>query len=220
MKTATLSLLLALALLPVGTALGHNQPVIRVEPSIVAAGGTLTVTGKDMSADTEFAITLERVGRSVPLGKATTVAQDGGEAGFTASFTVPAGTAPGSYTVRAQTQSGKISATADLTVTAAMPMPVPSAAPMAALTPMPSAMPGTAAAMMPSMAEAPVAAIPSAMPAAVPSMMPSTMRGDEASAEEHQLAVRRPEAELFGVIVVAVGLAAAGTLLVRSGVHE
>jgi len=222
-KTVALTLL-ALALLPVGIALGHSSPAIRVDPSVVVAGGTLTVIGKDMSDDTEFAITLERVGRSIPLGKVTTVAQDAGEAGFTASFTVPATTPPGSYTVRAQTQSGKISVTADLTVTAARPMPSPSVAPMAAITPMPSAVPG-AAPVMPSTVEAPVAAMPSAMPvAAVPSgtpaAMPAAMGGDEASAEEHKLPVQRPEAELFGVIAAALGLAGVGTLLVRSGAHE
>ena len=228
MKTFALSLLLALALLPVGTALGHNSPAIRVDPPVVAAGGTLTVIGKDMSTDTEFAITLERVGRSIPLGKVTTVAQDGGDAGFSASFTIPATTPPGSYTVRAQTQSGKVSATADLTVTAARPMPTPSEAPMAAMTPMPSAMPAVVAAMPPTV-EAPGAALPvavpavmpaAAMPAAMPSVMPAAMRGEEASAEEHKLPMQRPEAELFGVIIAALGLAGVGTLLiVRSGAH-
>ena len=186
--------LLALALLPAGTALAHNQPTIRVEPSIVAAGGKLTVIGNDMSADLEFAITLERVGKSILLGSATATAPTGGEGGFTEAFAVPVNTPPGSYTVRAQTQSGKISATADLTVTKAMPSA--SMTPMASATPVASEMP---------------AAMSSAMPTtAMASAMPGAM---EASAEEHDVPRQRSGVELFATIAAAVVLAGAGMLL-------
>jgi len=184
--------LLALALLPAGTALAHNQPTIRVEPSIVAVGGKLTVIGIDMSADLEFAITLERVGKSILLGSATATAPTGGEGGFTEAFVVPVNTPPGSYTVRAQTQSGKISATADLTVTKAMPSA--SMTPMASATPVASEMPAAMASAMP----APVAAMPGAM---------------EASAEEHDVPRQRSGVELFATIAAAVVLAGAGMVL-------
>ena len=187
-------LLLALALLPAGTALAHNQPTIRVEPSIVAAGGKLTIIGNDMSADLEFAITLERVGKSILLGSATATAPTGGEGGFTEAFVVPVNTPPGSYTVRAQTQSGKISATADLTVTRTMPS--------ASTTPMASAMP-----------------VVSEMPAAMSSAMPTTPMASampgamEATAEEHDVPRQRSRVELFATIAAAVVLAGVGMLL-------
>lgn len=201
MKKGALILLLALALFPVGTALAHNQPTIRVEPSIVAAGGKLTVIGSDMSADLEFTITLERVGKSIPLGSATAMAPTSGEGGFTEAFVVPANTPPGSYTVRAQTQSGKISATADLTVTRTMPS--------ASLTPMASAMPVASempAAMSSAMPTTPMA---SAMPAPVAAMQGAM----EASAEEHVVPRQRSGAELFTTIAAAVALAGVGMLL-------
>lgn len=198
MKRAALSVLLAIALLPLGTALAHSKPTIRVEPAIVAAGGTLTVIGKDMEAGAEFTITLDRSGRSIKLGLATAKGEPD-EAGFTASFTVPADTTPGSYVVRAQ--SDKVSALADLTVTA----------PAAQATAGPATMALSAA---PAASEAPMA---SSTP------MPSATTGagapheEEATAEEHKLPRQRPAGELAGAIGALVVLAGVGAWLVRSG---
>ena len=64
-----------------------------------------------------FTISLEGVAGSMQLGEAA-VTGEGEEGGFTATFTIPASTASGSYTVRAVTEEGE-AATADLTVTAA-----------------------------------------------------------------------------------------------------
>ncbi len=112
----SLIILAALALAPVSIALAHGEPVIAVQPAVVAAGGQITVTGTEMEPGEVFAITLEGVSGSVPLGEAA-VTGEGEEGGFTATFTIPADTAPGSYTVRAATEEGE-SAEADLTVTA------------------------------------------------------------------------------------------------------
>ena len=196
--------LLTLVLMPAGKAVAHNNPTIRVDPLMVAPGGRFTVIGKDMGVDLEFAITLERVGRSIPLGTAMTTAQDGGEGGFTVSFSCPMGTPPGSYTVRAQTQSGKISAVTDITVTAAAMMSsAPSMAPMAAAQPGPSTAPLTMASPEPAAAQS---AIPSAAPL-------QAITPQEATAEEHVLPRERSSTERYGAIAAAVVFAVIGTLL-------
>ena len=106
----------AFALVPLSAALAHGEPVIAVEPAIVAAGGQITITGTEMEPGEVFTITLESLSGSIPLGDAS-VTGEGGEGGFTATFTVPSDITPGSYTVRATTEEGE-TASADLTVTA------------------------------------------------------------------------------------------------------
>jgi len=112
----SLIVLVVLVLAPVGIALAHGQPVIAVQPAVVAAGGQITITGMEMEPGEVFAITLEGLSTSAPLGEAV-VTGEGEEGGFTATFTIPADTTPSSYTVRAATEEGE-AATADLTVTA------------------------------------------------------------------------------------------------------
>jgi len=108
--------LAALVLAPVSVALAHGEPVIAIEPAVIVAGGTITITGTEMEPGEVFAITLEGPTGSIPLGEATATGE-GEEGGFVATFTIPADTAPGSYTVRAATEEGE-AAVADLTVTA------------------------------------------------------------------------------------------------------
>lgn len=96
-------------------ALAHGNPAIRAEPAVVQAGGSVTIVGTDMAPGVEFVIGLERTTRTVELGRATAEGEED-EGGFTVTFTIPAATAPGSYTIRAASASGK-AATADLTVT-------------------------------------------------------------------------------------------------------
>ena len=112
----SLIIVAVLSMIPLGVALAHGEPVIAVEPAIVAAGGQITVTGTEMEPGEVFAITLEGPADSVPLGEAA-VTGEGEEGGFTATFTLAAETMPGSYTVRAATEEGE-AAVADLTVTA------------------------------------------------------------------------------------------------------
>ncbi len=107
--------LLLLGLAPLGTALGHGEPKITADPTVVAAGGTITVTGSEMEDGLKYTLTLEGVKGSIPLGEAT--AKGDPEAGFVVQYTIPDETAAGSYTVRAVTEDGDV-ATADLTVTA------------------------------------------------------------------------------------------------------
>ncbi len=106
----------ALAFAPLGVALAHGQPVIAVAPAVAPAGGQITITGTEMEPGEAFAIGLEGMADSIPLGQVA-VSSEGEEGGFTATFTIPADTPPGSYTVRAATEEGE-AATADLTVTA------------------------------------------------------------------------------------------------------
>ncbi|GIK37085.1 MAG: hypothetical protein KJ077_01990 [Anaerolineae bacterium] len=106
----------ALALMLPGVVLAHGEPVIAVNPAVVAAGGAITITGTEMEPGEVFVLTLEGPAGSVPLGEAT-VTGEGEEGGFTVSLTIPAETAPGSYLVQAATEEGE-TATADLTVTA------------------------------------------------------------------------------------------------------
>ena len=124
MKTQPLILrgLIVLALLVivpvgVGIALAHGTPIIAVEPTIAAAGSSITVTGSDMEAGESFTITLDGMAGSTELGTVP-AASEGQEAGFTVTYTVPASSTPGSYTVRAIAEDGDAT-TADLTVTAA-----------------------------------------------------------------------------------------------------
>lgn len=106
----------ALGLATAGVALAHGEPVIAVQPAVVAAGGQITVTGTEMEPGEVFVVSLEGLAGSVSLGEATATGE-GEEGGFVATFIVPADTAPGSYTVRATTEEGE-AALADLTVTA------------------------------------------------------------------------------------------------------
>ena len=117
LTSATLATVLALALTRLAVA--HGAPVITVEPAIVPAGGQITVTGSEVEIGEVFALTLEGMSGSIPLGKATVTGEGaaGGEGAFTATLTVPADTVPGSYTVRAATEEVEAAAT-DLTVTA------------------------------------------------------------------------------------------------------
>lgn len=105
----------ALMMLP-GHAHAHGQPVINVNPSVVSAGDTITITGSEMEQGEKFAITLEGVQGATALGTILVEGQNE-EAGFTATFNVPQSLKPGSYNLRAATQAGE-SATVDLTVTA------------------------------------------------------------------------------------------------------
>jgi hypothetical protein len=108
-------LALVMSALAAGPALAHGDPVIVVEPSVVAAGGTITVQGTEMEPGEVFTLSLEGVSVSVVLGEAT-ASGEGEEAGFRVEFEVPSDLPPGSYTVRAATEEGE-TAIADLNVT-------------------------------------------------------------------------------------------------------
>ena len=105
-----------LLLVPTGVTFAHGQPVITVSPSVVAAGGQITVTGTEMEPGEIFVITLENPAGSIPLGEVEATGE-GEDGGFVVTFTIPVDTAPGSYRVRAATDVGEATE-ADLTVTA------------------------------------------------------------------------------------------------------
>ncbi len=104
-----------LTLVPLAAAMAHGEPVIRVDPAIVAAGGSIIVTGTEMEVGLVFDLTLEGSTTSISLGEATAEG-DGDEGGFVLTITLPVDLEPGSYTVRASTEEGE-SAIADLTIT-------------------------------------------------------------------------------------------------------
>lgn len=104
------------ALASFGAALAHGEPIITVEPSAAVPGGQITITGADMEEGKVFRITLESAAGILELGEATAT-QDGDEAGFTVTFTLPTDLTAGSYLVRAATDEGE-TATADLTISA------------------------------------------------------------------------------------------------------
>lgn len=122
MRSSTRISLTALAafvfLLGSTTASGHGKPVLRVDPVVAAAGGTISCKGSEMKVGADFTVTLERAGKSVVLGMATAASDDplADDGGFVATFTIPKDTPPGSYQVRATMKDGT-SATADLTIT-------------------------------------------------------------------------------------------------------
>ena len=118
MKSYVHHLLIAMIVIgavPLGLVLAHGEPEIVVEPTIVAAGGTITVKGTEMENGEKFVITLQGAQGSIPLGEATAAGEP--DASFVVTFTIPETIVPSSYTVRAATEDGGI-ATADLTVTA------------------------------------------------------------------------------------------------------
>lgn len=111
----SLILIVALALMPVTVALAHGEPVIIAEPVVVPAGGEIAIIGSEMEAGELFVITLEGVTESILLGEVAVIEKDG-EGGFEATFTIPAGAPPGSYTVRAATDEE--TALVEITITA------------------------------------------------------------------------------------------------------
>ncbi len=108
--------LLAILLIPTRIAQAHGQPVITVQPSVASAGSQIMVKGSEMEPGEIFAISLEGIGGSIPLGETTAIGE-GEEGGFETEFTIPEDTPPGSYSVRAATEEGEV-AEIDLTVTA------------------------------------------------------------------------------------------------------
>lgn len=109
-------LLVAVLLAPVGIVRAHGQPVITVQPLVASAGSQVTVKGSEMEPGEVFAVSLEGIGGSIPLGKANATGE-GEEAGFEEVFIIPENTPPGSYTVRAASDQGE-KAEVDLAVTA------------------------------------------------------------------------------------------------------
>lgn len=107
--------LLGILLLPTRLVQAHGEPVITVQPLVASAGSQITVMGSEMEPGEIFAVSLEGIGGSIPLGTAT-VTGEGEEGSFEAEFTIPEDTLPGSYFVRAATDQGE-KAEADLTVT-------------------------------------------------------------------------------------------------------
>ncbi len=114
MSILTLAIALLLAVFSIRVASAHGTPSITVAPSVATPGGQITVTGGNMEVGESFKLTLEGTAGVVQLGEETAVA-NGGEGGFTASFTLPAELAPGSYFVRCTADDGD-STSADLTI--------------------------------------------------------------------------------------------------------
>ncbi len=112
----SLTIAAGIALLPLASALAHGEPVISVQPSIVAAGGQITVTGSEMEPGEAFTLTLENAMTSVPLGEAIATGEEE-EGGFTMEFTIPLDIEPGTYSVVCTAEDGD-STTADLEITA------------------------------------------------------------------------------------------------------
>lgn len=100
----------------VSSAYAHDKPMIAVQPSVVAAGEAITVTGTEMEPGEVFALSLEGPAVGISLGEATAT-DEGEEAGFSVTLSIPAETLQGSYTVQAATEEGE-TAVADLTITA------------------------------------------------------------------------------------------------------
>ncbi|MEW5956255.1 MAG: hypothetical protein AB1801_00910 [Chloroflexota bacterium] len=64
-----LMVLVALALRLPGVAWAHGEPVIAVNPAVVAAGGAMTVTGAEMEPGEVFNLTLEGPAGSIPWAR-------------------------------------------------------------------------------------------------------------------------------------------------------
>ena len=112
----SLAIAAVMVALPPTAALAHGEPVISVEPAVVAAGGQITVTGSEMEPGEVFTISLENAMSSIPLGDVT-VTGEGEEGGFTVEFAIPVDIDIGSYSVVATAEDGD-STSADLEITA------------------------------------------------------------------------------------------------------
>ena len=75
-------------LLP-GTVWAHGEPIIVVKPVSVPAGGEISVSGTEMEDGELFAITLEGITTSIPLGEAAVV-----DEGFEMTLIIPADVPP------------------------------------------------------------------------------------------------------------------------------
>src|SRR3990170_2021494 len=60
-----------LVLIPANVVFAHGEPVLRVDPPIAAAGGSITVIGTEMEPGEVFDLVLEGAATSVSLGRAT-----------------------------------------------------------------------------------------------------------------------------------------------------
>ncbi len=110
---AGLAVVLMLAFgLSITIAQAHGAAELSVSPTVVAPGGTLTVSGDGLGDGEVFTIKLEGVTYQAMLGTAT-VSGDS----FEANYKVPADAPAGSYQVQATSTDGEQIA-ADLTVTA------------------------------------------------------------------------------------------------------
>jgi len=105
-RKGALILASSLVLAIVSEVRAHGEPVIVVEPAVVAAGGEVTVTGSEMEPGETFTIVLDGTAASVSLGEAT-AAGEGEEAGFVVEYAIPADLPPGSYILRATTEEGE-----------------------------------------------------------------------------------------------------------------
>ena len=116
--TAGLTLVLMLAFgWSITIAQAHGAAELSVSPTVVAPGGTLTVSGDGLGDGEVFTITLEGVTYQAMLGTATVNGDS-----FEADYKVPADAPVGSYQVRATNTDGEQVA-AEWTVSAAAEAP-------------------------------------------------------------------------------------------------
>src|SRR3972149_11650147 len=92
-----------LAVPAVGVASAHGEPLIRVDPPVVAAGGSMTVTGTEMEPGEVFDLVLEGAATSGFLGQATAEGEEE-DAGFVVTRAIRSDLAPGWYRLRASTE--------------------------------------------------------------------------------------------------------------------
>ncbi len=105
-------LLSAATFLSTTRGLAHGEPELTVEPSTVAAGGEVTITGAEMEDGEVFALTLEGMFDTFDLGEVSVSGE-----GFSVQVTIPAEAAPGLYTLQAVSREGE-SVNVEITVLA------------------------------------------------------------------------------------------------------
>lgn len=92
-----------------------SNPQITIDPTTVAAGSIVTVTGSGFAAGGTATVQLHDAGGKALLDSALTVTV-GADCGFTVWVKIPADLAPGDYTIDATDDAGN-AATADVTIT-------------------------------------------------------------------------------------------------------
>jgi len=106
LRIAMLGLGLSLSIATPAFAYGPNAPSVTTNTSSVGSGGSLTVTGSSFVPGETITLDLH----STPVTLGTTAAD--GTGAFSATVTIPSGTAPGGHTIVVTGASGDSASTA------------------------------------------------------------------------------------------------------------
>ena len=196
----SLIILIGLAFISIGVVLAHGTPVIAVQPTIVPAGGQITVAGTEMEAGETFTLTLEGPANLIYLGTVTAQASNVGGANMSSDSQMPA--APESEpttTAEGAAAAGETAAEGGFTVAFTIPDNTP---------------PGSyTVKASPEDGDATETDLTITGPSDQASARPATVQ--EPTGEQHQLDRSKPTGEIVGIVAVAIVSGGLGLWLTR-----